>query len=191
MHGKLQQRQTAKGRFGQALAFSVKEDVVLLPDSQHFNVTGPLTVAAQLKIVSPDLHQHVFAGNDLFVLWLTTRNQYRFADTLGQGFTTMGKVDEVTEGEWHSVVAVLSTGKGDTLNKDNIKIFVDGTELQGRHEKVWSPTKLADANACVIGGTRTGSEKHQDLQFEGIIDELLIFSRALSTDEIKAYSNHH
>jgi hypothetical protein len=188
-HAKLIQRQSATGLFGKALVFSNKDDVAILPDNSNLNLTGPITVAARLKITTPNLHQHLFACNDLFVLWLTPSNKYRFADTLGQGFTTTNSVDVVNKGEWHSVVAVLFASKGDSLNKENIKIFIDGVQMDGRHEKTWAPTKLAATKACVIGGTRNGDQGHQDLPFKGAIDELQIFSRAFTDDEVKAYSN--
>lgn len=190
-HGKLIHKQSTLGQFGKAMAFSKKEDVIILPDSSNFNLPGPLTVAAKLKISTAGLHQHVFACNDLFVLWLTRSNKYKLADTQGQGFTTPKNLEMVTTGEWHSVVAVLSASKGDTLNQDNIKLFIDGVQMDGTMTKTWSPSSLVEVNACVIAGTRTGDQAHQDLQFEGVIDELQIFSRALSDDEVKAYSTHH
>jgi hypothetical protein len=189
-HGKLAQKQSALGVFGKALVFSDKDDVVILPDNSSLNLTGPITIAARLKILTPNLHQHVFACNDMFVLWITKSNKYKLADTQGQGFTTPKDVEAVTAGKWHSVVAVLSAGKGDSLNKENIKIFIDGVQMDGTPTKAWSPKVLVPVNACVIGGTRTGDQSHQDLQFEGAIDELQIFSRALSDDEVKAYANY-
>ncbi|GGJ06338.1 hypothetical protein GCM10007978_49880 [Shewanella hanedai] len=185
-HGKL----IGKPSIGKTLTFSKKEDVVILPDNSNLNLTGPITVAARLKITTPNLHQHVFACNDLFVLWLTNSNKYRFADTLGQGFTTEKGVDVVSEGKWHTVVAVLSANKGDSLNKENIKIFIDGVQMDGNHEKTWAPTELAATNACVIGGTRNGVQGHQDLPFKGSIDELQIYSRAFTDEEVKIYANY-
>jgi hypothetical protein len=189
-HGKLAHRQSTIGLFGKALVFSDKDDVVILPDSSNFNLTGPITVAARLKILTPNLHQHIFACNDMFVLWLTKSNKYKLADTQGQGFTTPKNVDVVTTGKWHSVVAVLSASKGDSLNKENIKIFIDGVQMDGTPIKKWLPNVLVPLNACVIGGTRTGDQSHQDLQFEGAIDELQVFSRAFTDVEVKAYANY-
>lgn len=188
-HGALAKKQSAKGVFGDALVLTDKEDVVILPNNPELNLTGPLTVAARLKISTAGLHQHLLACNDLFVLWLTTSNKYRFADTLGQGFTTANGIEVVESGQWHSVVAVLSVGKGDTLNDGNIRIFVDGEQIEGKHEKTWAPTEMAAQKACVIGGTRNGGQKHQDLQFEGVIDELQVYSRAFTDEEISAYSH--
>ncbi|WP_286269106.1 LamG-like jellyroll fold domain-containing protein [Thalassotalea hakodatensis] len=188
-HAKLTKIHSTTGLFGKALAFSEKEDVAIIPNSSTFNLTGPITVAAKLKISTPNLHQHIFACNDLFVLWITKSNKYKLADTQGQGFTTPKNVEAVVKGKWHSVVAILSANKGDILNKENIKIFIDGVQMEGTYKKAWSPSELVAVNACVIGGTRTGEQSHQDLQFEGVIDELQIYSRAFSDNEVKAYSN--
>ena len=161
---------------------------MILPDNGTLNLSGEITVAARVKISTPGLHQHLFACNDLFVLWLTEDNQYRFADTLGHGVTSTNAVPQVEKGEWHSVVTVLSAQKGDVLNPNNIKIYVDGVQLAGQYESHWAPGNLAPANACVIGGTRTGGQSHQDLPFEGVLDELLIYGRSWSAKEVRAFS---
>jgi hypothetical protein len=188
-HGKFTTNHSVKGTKGKARSFMIHKDIITLPDNETLNLTGAITLAAKLKITKGGIHQHIFACNDMFVLWLTEDNKYRFADTLGQGFTTKKRVGVVERGEWHSVIATLSGGKGQALTKDNIRIFIDGQEIEGVIEKKWAPTKLAALNACVIGGTLNGGEQHQKLQFEGVLDELQIFSRAFTEDEISTYSS--
>lgn len=187
-HGKLDNKFMTNGVFGQAREFSKKEDVILLPDNTNLNLAGPLTIAAQLKITTPNLHQHILVCTDMFVLWLTKNNEYVFADTHGKGMTTTS-VEAVANKSWHSVVATLSVGKNGVINEDNMKVFVDGIELKGDYRSPWTPTELPPVNACVIGGDRNGDIGHQNLQFEGVIDELQVFSRAWTNDEVQAYSS--
>ncbi len=186
-HGKLDKKLMSQGQFGQARKFSKKEDVVLLPDNSSLNLSGPLTVAAKLKITTPNLHQHLFVCTDMFVLWLTKNNEYVFADTHGKGMTTTS-VKAVANKSWHSVVATLSVGESGEINEDNMKVFVDGVELEGTYRSPWTPTQLPPVNACVIGGERNGAIPHQDLQFEGEVDELQVFSRAWTNEEVQVYS---
>ncbi len=186
-NGKLEQEYNRQGTFGHAREFSKKEDVVLLPDNGSLNLAGPLTIAAKLKITTPNLHQHMFVCTDMFVLWLNKENQYVFADTHGKGMTTES-VQAVADKSWHSVVATLSVGVNGVINKDNMKVFVDGAELKGSYRSPWTPTQLPPVNACVIGGDRNGHQHHQDLQFEGLLDELQVYSRVWTDDEINSFS---
>lgn len=180
-HGKTKRNKETRGHFGKARVFSELADHVDLPEHSSFNLDGPLTVAAWLQITTINLHQHIFAAGSKFVLWVTKADQYRFADTKGNGITTQEGVVK-TEG-LHSVVAVLYGTKGDSLTKDNIKIFVNGIQMEGSIDPVWAPTVLPPTDACYIGFG------HDEFQFEGIIDELLVFSRALTDDEIQVHAN--
>jgi len=185
-HGKTLRNLDTLGLMGKARIFSTLTDIVVLPDHQSFNLDGPITVAVWVKISTPNLHQHIFACNDKFVLWTTEKNQFRFADTLGNGFTTLEGTVEMNG--WHSVIAVWSGTKGDKLSKDTIKIFIDGVQMDGTFENNWKPGAMLTNNACVIGSTLHGAKGHQKLPFEGTIDEMQLFSRALNADEIKAHA---
>lgn len=186
-HGEVLRIQETEGEFGGARLFTELTDLIDLPEDSSFNLAGPLTIAVHLQLTTPNLHQHIFTCDDMYVLWTTSANQYRLADTLGHGFTT--RVETVMTGSWHSVVAVLSATQGDSLTNDNVAIFIDGIQMGGSFDDVWEPGKLRPIGACLIGATLQGSQDHQALQFEGVIDELLIFSRALSNSEIQVFGN--
>jgi len=189
-HGKFTTNYSVQGNVGKARSFSKHEDIIVLPDNSSLNLTGPITFATKLKITKSGLHQHIFACTNMFVLWLTADNKYRFADTRGQGLLTDMSIEAVENGDWHSVIAVLSAGKGLELNENNIRIFIDGKKVKGTYTKTWQPTELPTKNACVIGGELNGPEQHQKLQFEGVIDEMQLFSRAFTDDEIRIYSSN-
>lgn len=185
-HGKTLRNLDTLGRSGKARKFSTLADIVALPNHTSFDLDGPITVAAWMKVSTLNLHGHIIACNNKFVLWTTKKNQFRFADTMGNGFTTLeGTVQ--TDG-WHSVVAVWSGTKGDMLSNDNIKIFIDGVQMDGTFEKNWNPGDIMANNACVIGSTLHGAKGHQELPFVGAIDELQVFSRVFNKDEIKIHA---
>jgi hypothetical protein len=183
-HGKTLRNLDTLGLVGKARIFSTLADIVALPDHSSFNLDGSITVAVWMK--ASNLHAHILTCSNKFVLWTTKRNQFKFADTQGNGFTTLeGTVK--TDG-WHSIVAVWSGTKGDELSNDNIKIFIDGVRMEGTFEKSWQPDDMVANNACVIGSTLQGAKSHQELPFVGAIDELQLFSRALNADEIKTHA---
>ncbi|AXT20405.1 LamG domain-containing protein [Flavobacteriaceae bacterium AU392] len=185
-HGKTLRNLDTLGFFGKARMFSTLADIVVLPDHKNFDLDGPITVAVWMKVSTLNLHQHILACSDKFVLWTTGKNQFRFADTRGNGFTTLEGTVEADG--WHSIIAVWSGAKGDTLSKNNIKIFIDGVQMDGTFENNWKPDTMLAKNACVIGSTLHGAKGHQKLPFEGAIDEIQLFSRALNVDEIKIHA---
>lgn len=188
-HGEVQQTQETSGIFGKARIFETLKDVVDIPENDSVNLLGPLTIAAWVKLSTPNLHQHILSCDDIYVLWTTPGNQYRLADTQANGLTTTN--DTAPIGEWHSVVATLSATKGDALNKDNIKIYIDGRQIDGRTEPIWGPATLREADGCLIGAAVSGPPDHQNLYFDGVLDELQLFSRALSEKEIQIYSTRN
>lgn len=80
----------------------------------------------------------------------------------------------VSDGTWHHVVATLVDG---TTNGS--KIYVDGVESNAC---TWSPQSQTDP--LVLGASKiiTGYGSY----FEGSIDEVKVFSRAFSAEEVKA-----
>lgn len=185
-HGKVQQTQETGGLFGKARIFKTLKDVVDIPENDSVNLLGPLTIAAWVKLSTPNLHQHILSCDDIYVLWTTAGNSYRLADTQANGLTTVKNTTPL--GEWHSVVATLSVTEGDLLNNDNMKIYIDGQRIDGIAEHTWEPDKLREADGCLIGAAVSGTPEHQNLLFDGVLDELHLFSRAFSEKEIKIYS---
>ena len=135
------------------------------------------------------------ACNDKFSMWITPENNIRFVDTLGDGFQS---VDSIATDIWYSIVGVFKGRAGEILTGDNIAVFINGKAVegavlgrprQGSSHKMWSPGVLHGKDACYIGfESHQGEPTHQKLQFEGDIDELLIFSRALTWSEVEVHA---
>jgi Concanavalin A-like lectin/glucanases superfamily len=68
-------------------------------------------------------------------------------------------------------------------------VFLNGQPVDGRTFGRWRPGGLYAQDACYIGfESHQGEPSHQELPFEGAIDELLIFSRALTWSEIAVHA---
>ena len=82
---------------------------------------------------------------------------------------------DLTDGNWHHVVAIRDA------SANEIRIYVDGTE-----ENVTTATYTAgfDSTAALNIGWLNLSQGHH---FEGIADEVALYDRALSTDEIQQH----
>ncbi len=87
--------------------------------------------------------------------------------------------EEIGDGEWHHVAAVVREGSPPNLH-DHVTLYKDG-ELAQIHDigllDLW-PIDTGDALDLRIGD-----------EFEGAIDDLRIYDRALSDEEIEALFN--
>jgi hypothetical protein len=69
-------------------------------------------------------------------------------------------------------------------------VYLDGQPVDGQLFGRWSPGVLHAQDACYIGfESHQGQPWHQTLPFVGVIDELLIFSRALTLSEIDVHAS--
>lgn len=192
-HGRVVGTTSVQGLWGGAKRFERPTDRVHLPSAAEFAIDGPLSIAVWFRLNALGLHQHVIACDDKFALWLTGSDRLRFVDTHGGG--VMMK-EPLTSGRWYSVAAVFSGTRGDRLTEGNIGLYIDGTRVaadligQPRDRPEWNPTRLYENDACSIGfESHQGVADHQVLQFEGEIDEVLVFNRPLTVAEIKVHAS--
>jgi len=182
--------------FGGARTFSRADARVHVPEAPVLDMDGPLTIATWLRVDRGGEHQHIVACDDKWALWITPDDRYRLGDTRGGGVST--DPGRVATGEWTGLVAVLDGTTGSELGPGTVRIWVGGTAAQAdmhmRTEEAlerstWSPGDLYPSDACYIGfESHQGNEAHQTMPFHGAIDELLIFNRAWTEDEVAAFS---
>ena len=61
--------------------------------------------------------------------------------------------------------------------------------LNNASQPQWNPRDLFPSDACYIGfESHQGMESHKELSFIGDIDDLMLFSRALSESEIRIHA---
>lgn len=202
-HGRIQGTpRDTPGLWGGALSFPTSADRVDLPETAALDIDGPLSVLVWFRLDTLGLHQHVLACDDKFAVWLTRDDLLRFVDTVGDGAMTS---KPLTAGHWLSVAAVYEGTKGTELTSENIRIYIDGkqvaVDLDGQYpawlswlglpsmRPVWNPGPLHKNNACFIGfESHQGATGHQGLRFGGAIDEVLIFNRAVTNQEIALHA---
>ena len=83
----------------------------------------------------------------------------------------------LTDGQWHHVASVLESGGAPTVN--NIKLYVDG------QREIISDSQVVDVNTVSDGRKVWLGEGHHNRMFPGLIDEVRIYEKALTQDEIK------
>jgi hypothetical protein len=171
------------------MQFAVATDRVELASRAWLDLDGPLSVVTRFRLDRLGQHQHVVACDDKFALWVTATDKVRFVNTLGDGAETVAPLDKAA---WHSVIGVFRGTAGDAIDDRNVEIWIDGVQAavtvgSARRPGVarWARGTLHPTDACSIGfESHQGNVAHQSLPFFRAIDELVLFSRALSPGEI-------
>jgi|GEM_PF-3663435 len=182
-HGTIHGATWTRGKFGSALKFEGSEDTsvyVEVPDSASLKQTRYLTVEAWVKgnngfiakKYDPSADQRswflCFSGSDheiLFDIHGGTSTPYY------QEETQTG----ITDNNWHHIVGVVV----DAQAEDKMKIYIDGTEqatdvyTYDTIDEIFAgtaPVQIGYAYNCMV-----------------TIDEVRIYNRALSAEEIRAH----
>ena len=162
------------GRIGKALKFDPKRGRIEIAKYKGVTGTAPRTVAAWIK-TSQRKGDIIRWGSD------DAGKIFRFGFIRGRvGVDPSGGYlyvnDDLADDKWHHVAAVVLEGDPPNLH-DNVKLYVDGA-LAEIHDigllDLW-PLDTGDDMEVTIGGG-----------FDGLIDEVRLYDRALSVNEIRA-----
>ena len=174
---------TPSGKFDGAYEFDGVSDYIDCGDINELNSASALTISGWYKDNDISGHnRHFDKGNewDYDLSAATYSNRLYFE--VGNGANTYaywtGYSSEITSGEWYHAVFVFN-GSGAT-NADRVKIFVNGVEKSLSFGGGSMPTTTADLS----GYSFTLSKNNPSQSWDRAIDEVLIWNRILSSDEI-------
>jgi len=161
---------TASGKYGKALQFDGSNDYVSL-GSNKFDYSD-ITVCAWIKTSSPSGNNDqriVTTGSENTVMnWTLTLNENRYAcmsNSTSDHFTACTN-SSVNDSSWHYVCG--------TTNPE--KIYLDGLLQSSTHKDFWT----FEPNSKI--GTKNSTVQF----FNGTIDEVRIWYKALNSTEIQA-----
>ena len=173
----------AAGKVGQAASFTrVSEtmgDYLFGPDAGFPSGASPRTVDLWARITQ----LHFGSGGSFFCYGsaAVTRNFCVFEVPVGTNtfIAFVSRFDDIipatgpilNDGEWHHVAMVYDGA--------NMLAYVDG-------DLVWNVEKLINT---ALGGFRIGNSRWGTNHLGGLIDEVQIFERALTAEEIKSIFN--
>jgi hypothetical protein len=164
------------GKSGQAILFDGVDDVVNIPDATIFDFgSGDFSVSAWFKTTSAKDH-HIINfrqdDNDPHIELYLAPTPFGYLGThlLPGDVRISYETNRVDDGTWHHAAAVLQNGL-----TDGYKLYLDGV-LVGTNTYSGS---LQDWDTVHIGDMDAGSRA-----FDGAIDEVMVFNRALSDEEI-------
>jgi hypothetical protein len=176
-HGIVHGAEQVEGRAGGALSFKGKEDYVECKNSSSLNPTAALTVCAWIKVRSLRAGYLVSKedwkdGEHGYVLRADDIQTGKFKLTIGDGTWHDARSDDPVDlAEWHHVAS--------TFDGKSMVVFVDGRK--------GPPTTLEQPISPSPGNLRIGCGSFDtERDFDGVIDEVAIFARALSDKEVQA-----
>ena len=164
-----------EGIHGQAFNFSTSTKSVTIPDDDTLDFADAVSVSTWIKInIDPETAQHVIVSKPSLGTTSGFTLEYRlitgvsydyvfdvqFTDLGGRASTA--KASGISRGVWHHVVGVADS---------NARIYIDGV-LAGEGSSFTESIKVNNSNINISG-------------LNSDMDDVRIYNRALSVDEIK------
>lgn len=185
-HGSIDGATRVEGKSGNALMFDGNDDKIYIENSNGVAVTGAITVEAWVKpkigrtfngILSKGRRAGCgYSCEDYRLLVAGDVALFGFSDATSPA----QEVSSSTELESDTWYHIAGTWDG-TTRDGGIRIYING-ELDNTATS--TKTSITDRYDLVIGGG-TNDDSHADRRFRGTLDEVKIYSRALTAEEIR------
>jgi hypothetical protein len=179
--------QWATGRFGSALSFAAPDARVEVPGNGSLEPTSAVSVGAWAQRAgSPGAYRYIVGKGangcvtGSYALYTGAHGGLEFyvSNRTGQYVLSPDAGTGVWDGNWHFLVG--------TFDGQILRLFVDGGEIGAGTAYVGPITyRLPDTNDLFFGNY--AACKTQDFHFGGLIDEVTVWNRALSSTEASEF----
>jgi hypothetical protein len=164
------------GKLGQAIDLRGLNDYVEITGYKGILGANAFSISAWIKTSLPEEQQIVMYGTDLD----GQRCEFRVDDTgdirIGNGAGQVQSRNVVADGGWHNVVVTISENA--TNSSSDVKVYVDGQDDTQESTDPDAYNIVADWDVTI--GYRPS---RSDRFFQGQIDDVRIYDRALSSEE--------
>lgn len=167
-------KNSVPGKVGRALRFEAKDAVVEVKGYQGIGGTRPRTVAAWIKTASSQGEIVAWGKKDFGQMFTFGYIRGRVGVTPNGGYLYMSA--ETQDDKWHHVAVVVRKAELPNLH-DDVKLYLDG-----------APAEIHDIGLLDLWPIQTGQEQPVRIGrgFKGLLDDLRIYDRVLSDEEINA-----
>jgi len=167
------EKNSAPGKAGKALKFGGDDDCIEVTGYKGIAGTRPRTVMAWIKTESSKGDIISWGTDDYGKMFILCFIRGRVGVRPNGGYLYMN--DPVHDDEWHHVAVVVEEAELPNLY-DNVKLYKDGILAV-----------IHDIGLLDLWPIDTGNELDVRIgrQFKGLIDDVRIYDRALSEDEMK------
>ncbi|MBI2449392.1 right-handed parallel beta-helix repeat-containing protein, partial [Candidatus Pacearchaeota archaeon] len=174
----------SSGKYGGAFDFDGVNDYFFNGTNQtSLNLPGPLTISLWIKALQSSKQMHLIHSTGLYELIIMSNNEIRFSpDQAGTRYIASLPVN-LADGRWHHILATFNGSSFSPITLDNAKIYLDGVSVGNSVAGTWL-TSGAFLDLTIGQG-------HNANYFNGLIDEVRIWNRSLSAEEVREqyYSN--
>ncbi|PIO04029.1 hypothetical protein COT48_02495, partial [Candidatus Woesearchaeota archaeon CG08_land_8_20_14_0_20_47_9] len=166
---------TDSGKFGRGMQFDGVNDYVTVSHSASLRITRNITVLTWAKFSASQVNKPLVAkwGADQAYLLLIdpgTANKVGFYIRVSEANKVAVSTATYNDNQWHQYAGVF--------DGQNVKLYVDGGQETVTGDATTGPID-SPATPLGIGAYNTGNNP-----FNGTIDEVAIYNRSLSADEI-------
>ena len=171
-------KSSAEGKIGKALKFAGKEDMVEIKDYKGITGTKPRSVAAWIKTNKTEGEIIAWGENDFGKMFYCRHIRGRIGVTPDGGYLYMKEYTK--DDKWHHIAVVVIEAPDDSPGPnlhDHVKLYLDG-----------EPAVIDDIGLLDLWPLTTGNKLDVRIGrgFIGLMDDLRLYDRSLSTDEVKA-----
>jgi hypothetical protein len=170
--------QFVPGVFGEALHFEANPDYVTIDGYKGVLGTNPYSIACWVKTTNTAQQQIMHWGTDSDGQRVEFRIQDNRLRISGGGGNVQGNTN-ITDGEWHHVAAAVIENA--SASSGDVTFYVDGRDDTLETTNAISWDIVANATFDVTIGMRP---TRPDRYFIGSIDEVLLYEKALTPEEI-------
>ncbi len=167
-------KDSVDGRIGKALKLDGEDNIVEIAGYKGVTGTRPRTVTAWIKTTSSRGEIISWGEEDFGQMWIYRFIRGRLGVTLHGGYYYIN--DAVHDDQWHHVAVVVVEAELPNLH-DDVRLYKDGTLAE-----------IHDIGLLDLWPIETGNKLDVRIgrRFKGLVDDVRIYDRALSEDEIKA-----
>ena len=165
---------SAPGKTGKAIRLDAKDALVEIKDYQGIAGTRPRTVTAWIQTAAAKGEIVSWGKEDFGQMFTVGYIRGRVGVTPHGGYLYMNA--ETHDDKWHHVAIVVEQAELPNLH-DDVKLYLDG-----------APAEIHDIGLLDLWPIQTGQELNVRIGrgFRGLVDDLRIYDRVLSDEEINA-----
>lgn len=165
-------KNSAEGKIGKALKFDGRDNYVEITKYKGVSGTRPRTIAAWVKTKKTQGEIISWGADEPGQMWTLGFIRGRLGVTPNGGYLYMNA--ETHDDKWHHVAVVVEPADLPNLH-DNVKLYKDGSRAE-----------IHDIGLLDLWPIETGAELDVTIgrKFEGLIDDVRIYDRALPEEQI-------
>jgi hypothetical protein len=152
--------------------------IVSVPDCDAFKLTNSLTMAAWVNMQNNSWA--VMCRGNNYALTFDFAGHPQFIIGIGAAAGRLTPTNVIPFNRWTHLAGTLDGSTGD------MRLYVNGNLIAETNTAARPPAGIINADGIGIGAVFTGSDP---FSFNGYIDEVLLYSRALSPSEIASVAS--